>query len=479
MTGNVASSPISALATLAAKKHWTPARMASAKPRDIAVADGNVFAAETAAAPSGPSGPQVDVPPTTGTLSSNPLPLNATGAGRPYTDLPDRLNGKVFFSDGVDDYVCSGTVVASNSADMVDTAGHCVSDGAGNFYQDWVFVPAFSSGAPGCTTQIGCLPYGVWSVSRLTTTAQWLYSRNLKEDYGYAVMDTLNGEHIADYLGGQGSRFNASRNQTWTDVGYPEEPPFNGSDQEQCVSGRQTNDNPIALPGELTIGITCNMTGGASGGGWLISISNSSGLGYVNSHNSYRYVSGPRADANAIYGPYYGDDAYALFSYTEGLPPGVFASLAPTRMLDTRDGTGAVLAPVGASGSVAVQVMGRAGVPVSGVSAVVMNVTVTSPTGFGFVTAYADGAVRPLASNLNFLPGQTVPNLVVVPVGGDGKVRLFNGSTGTVDLIADIAGYYIGGTPSVSGAFASLSPARLLDTRDGTGAVLAPVGASG
>ena len=49
----------------------------------------------------------------------------------------------------------------------------------------------------------------------------------------------------------------------------------------------------------------------------------------------------------------------------------------------------------------------------------------------------------PTASNLNFVAGQTIPNLVVVPVGADGSIRLFNGSGGAVDLIADVAGYYL------------------------------------
>ncbi len=54
-----------------------------------------------------------------------------------------------------------------------------------------------------------------------------------------------------------------------------------------------------------------------------------------------------------------------------------------------------------------------------------------------------------MASNLNFLPGQTVPNLVVAPVGIDGSVDFFNGSPGSVQLIADVAGYALVG-PSVS-----------------------------
>ena len=48
---------------------------------------------------------------------------------------------------------------------------------------------------------------------------------------------------------------------------------------------------------------------------------------------------------------------------------------------------------------------------------------------------------QPDASNLNFAPGQTVPNLVVVPVGTDGKIKIYNGSFGAVDLLVDVAGY--------------------------------------
>jgi len=110
---------------------------------------------------------------------------------------------------------------------------------------------------------------------------------------------------------------------------------------------------------------------------------------------------------------------------------------------------------------------------------VVLNVTVTAPTSFGYVTVFGDGTTRPTASNLNFVAGQTVPNLVVAPVGVNGKVDLFNGSGGTIQLIADVAGYYLSGAPSVAGAFGSLAPSRLLDTRIGVGAPAVPVAAGG
>ena len=53
----------------------------------------------------------------------------------------------------------------------------------------------------------------------------------------------------------------------------------------------------------------------------------------------------------------------------------------------------------------------------------------------------AGGAARPLASNLNYVPNQTVPNLVVVQVGAGGTVDLFN-YAGSAHVIADVAGWY-------------------------------------
>ncbi|MCU1531804.1 MAG: hypothetical protein JWO49_1375 [Arthrobacter sp.] len=138
---------------------------------------------------------------------------------------------------------------------------------------------------------------------------------------------------------------------------------------------------------------------------------------------------------------------------------GAFRSLAPSRMLDTRTAS-----PVAADSPVSFQVAGANGIPAS-VAAVVFNLTVTEAKSFGFATAYASGSARPNASNLNFAAGQTVPNMVTVPVGADGKVTLFNRSSGTAQFIADVAGYYLPGTPSLTGAFKALGPSRMLDTR--------------
>jgi hypothetical protein len=129
--------------------------------------------------------------------------------------------------------------------------------------------------------------------------------------------------------------------------------------------------------------------------------------------------------------------------FTDVTPGGTgtrFVGLTPARILDTRDGTGG-LSTLGSGATAGVQVGGRGGVPTTA-KGVVANVTATNPTGAGFFTAWPSDAARPLASDLNFIPGQSVPNLVVVKIGADGKVNLYN-LTATTDAIMDVVGYYI------------------------------------
>src|SRR5882757_9837856 len=83
----------------------------------------------------------------------------------------------------------------------------------------------------------------------------------------------------------------------------------------------------------------------------------------------------------------------------------------------TVDGQFAGTGPIGPGATVNLTVVGRGGVPVSGVGSVALNVTVTDPSASSFVTVWPAGGGRPNASNLNFVAGQTVPNMVVVAVG--------------------------------------------------------------
>ncbi|MCA1683621.1 MAG: hypothetical protein LC708_00600, partial [Actinobacteria bacterium] len=158
--------------------------------------------------------------------------------------------------------------------------------------------------------------------------------------------------------------------------------------------------------------------------------------------------------------------------------PGEFHGLAPARVLDTRNGTGGFSAPVGPAGTIAVPVAGKGGVPTTGASAVVLNVTITQPTADTFLTVFPSGTTRPLASNLNALPGKTVPNLVIAKLGADGKVAVYN-NVGTSHVIYDVMGWFSDTTGANGARYSSLTPARILDTRAGTGGFNAPVGAGG
>jgi hypothetical protein len=164
-----------------------------------------------------------------------------------------------------------------------------------------------------------------------------------------------------------------------------------------------------------------------------------------------------------------------LFTYLQ--PPGPYHSQSPQRILDTRTGTGGHPGPLGPQATMTVQITGQGGVPATGVSAAVMNVTVTNTTAPSFLTIYPTGVLRPLASNLNWVAGQTVPNLVEVAVGANGQVTAYNGAGGT-DVIFDVAGYVSipTGTPGTDGLYTPVVPARILDTRTGNGGFSAPIG---
>jgi hypothetical protein len=155
--------------------------------------------------------------------------------------------------------------------------------------------------------------------------------------------------------------------------------------------------------------------------------------------------------------------------------PSCFVPLNPARLLDTRDGTGGNISALSSQALTELKVTGVGGVPPTGATAVVLNVTVDAPATSGFITAWPSGEGQPTVSNLNFVAGQTVPNLVTVKVGANGRVNLYN-SEGYTNLVADVVGYYIAAsaTTNCPGRFTAVTPKRLLDTRQGAGT---PVGA--
>ncbi|TMC93665.1 MAG: fibronectin type III domain-containing protein [Chloroflexi bacterium] len=147
------------------------------------------------------------------------------------------------------------------------------------------------------------------------------------------------------------------------------------------------------------------------------------------------------------------------------LAGGTYNPLNPSRMLDTRSGYGG-FHRVGAWSTISLQVAGRKGVPATGWSAAALNVTVTNTLAAGFLTVYPSGSPRPTASSLNFARGSTVPNLVQVAIGPNGKVNIFVAGA-AADLIVDVEGWYGDSTDSYgpTGLYYPMPPQRQYDSR--------------
>src|SRR5580700_1664955 len=75
-------------------------------------------------------------------------------------------------------------------------------------------------------------------------------------------------------------------------------------------------------------------------------------------------------------------------------------------------------------------------------TAVVLNVAALAGTANSLLTVYPYGTQRPTASNLNFGRGKVIPNLVTAAVGEGGAVNIYN-AEGTVNVIADVEGYFV------------------------------------
>jgi hypothetical protein len=331
--GNVVSDSISAAEQTDARTYWTPERMRNAKPLDMTISRSP--GSSTTGAAAQPQGRPVKLPPTApnggpasgaGASATGIQPAATTSNGytypypftryevvdpgsTSYTAYPYSTNGKVFFTKASGgNFVCSGTVVNTqrSSTDLgnrstIWTAGHCVSDGNGNFHTNWVFVPAYRDNVR---------PFGTWSARALTTKSEWHSFSNFEQDVGAAVLNTQSGVAIQNRVGSEGIAFNQAYPQHWHAFGYPQAAPFNGQRQHACAASYARQDDPSPRTNVPSIGIGCDMTGGASGGGWILRFG--FGGGWVNSVNSYKYIT--PAEPLAMYGPYHGNDALSLFN---------------------------------------------------------------------------------------------------------------------------------------------------------------------
>jgi hypothetical protein len=272
--------------------YWTPERMRSAVPLEELA--GDVLATKRASGTVERGTPTV-IAPTAPQSTGDAGVLAFPHSGGPWTGggAVTQTAGRVFFVYQGRPASCSGNAVTSANRSTVMTAGHCVKlDGA--WHTNWVFVPGYHNGND---------PFGTWTANQTMATAQWVSSENINHDVGAAVVNPLGGQLLTDVVGGQGIAFNQSRGLPMYAFGYPAASPYDGSQLIYC-SGNTFNDFFTTA-----IGMTCDMTGGSSGGPWFMNFSESTGLGIQNSVNSFKYIFWP----NRMYGPYFGSSSQSLY----------------------------------------------------------------------------------------------------------------------------------------------------------------------
>lgn len=142
--------------------------------------------------------------------------------------------------------------------------------------------------------------------------------------------------------------------------------------------------------------------------------------------------------------------------------PGTFYPLGVRRVFDTRAAGSHPLQPGREN---LVQIGGNGGVPTTGVAAVVANVSVISPARAGTLSAYPFDAGWNTGTSLSFAAGRSEQDVLSVGIGDYGAIGLRNASSAPVQVVVDVIGYYLGGTPVDYGSYQSTPSYRVLDER--------------
>lgn len=297
----------------AIRSFWTQARMKAAVPRG---------SQRPLAKPGG--GPKPGA-------SSDPSLGSAWTVGR-------KTVGKVFFQLGSSLYVCSGNAVddvedvdvngdAITTNNVVVTAGHCVNDGGETFATNFMFIPDYDPTVPRTSGQ----RYGTFTATNLYTTAQWVAQGpdRFNYDVGMARVGLNENEatlaaaigkpsDIAFVAGDPADTSSVSYTADTHSFGYPAARPYDGTKLISCWN--TTTADTVGASTDYRL--PCNMTGGSSGGPWLldsgttIDPANPINNAYVSdvqiSVNSFGY----RGEKNAMYGPIFGTTIHSLYTTT-------------------------------------------------------------------------------------------------------------------------------------------------------------------
>ncbi len=316
-------------------RYWTRSREESARPLPLPIAGGSAPPARMELAGNPPGTPLIVHPAKPGAAFSAALmhrqlshpggpPITQHFYPAPFTRFslnpadyaayPNSAHGKLFFriiGPGVDEpSECSGTVVTSRGRSLVETAGHCVfnPDKPHVWYSDVEFVPAYQNGSA---------PFGRFPAAALWTKLAWFKRQDSRDDRGFIVLGrNSNGQLIQDSTGAEGIALNQGYQQNVLSLGYPAERPFNGQTEYACLSTFEELTTSIGETGAAPWSIGCDMTGGSSGGGWVIDYGPAGG--YVNGHNSYSPIVDGKVRDLEMATPYFGNSELSLYKCAAG-----------------------------------------------------------------------------------------------------------------------------------------------------------------
>lgn len=262
--------------------YWTPERIASAKWKSFSRDAATGKFSPNAGKPGGGGGG------------------NVSGASWTGNGAIEMRSGRILFSSGGSNWICSGSVVTSSASggSVVLTAGHCIFDGADGWSYNFLYMPDFDDEPNyNCDTRV----LGCWTASRLSASKTFVdgggfgTNATVAVDYGFAFVGTTGLGDLDAKYGAYGLKLAPiALSDVQYAFGYPGEGRYKGKDLIYC-KGPTAND-PY---GANTTGIVCNMNGGSSGGPRLWNTTNpADGSGSASSVNSYTYGGG-----NSMYGP--------------------------------------------------------------------------------------------------------------------------------------------------------------------------------
>lgn len=295
--------------------YWTADRVAGAKARDIILEIGP-NGLQPQDKPDNPGGGNGNGG---GGGGGNGKPDNGDGSvsGSEWNDGGSVVatTGRVLFTMGGSDWVCSASVVDDgNNANksVVVTAGHCVWDDTDLYATNWAFVSDYDS----VGTFSGCISEtsNCWVADELIAPAEWRAAGNdYNNDFAFAVFTTGNqaGVMLDTFVGGGQEIVFPSVPALPREIyafGYPAEAKYKGDELIYCAG----TDFADPLDGNVgdPRGIECKMNGGSSGGPWMIDFDNDPdsddfGTGKINGVTSYSYPT----LKNALFGPIFGSIA--------------------------------------------------------------------------------------------------------------------------------------------------------------------------